>query len=327
MKVLVMYLAMCSSIVFPATSSRDKVEIRRIATCRIQSSWSSLTDTAEIVLPFHVPEFAKGVRNVFRRGDPVVISLGYNGNLVEEFSGYIAEVSATIPVVIKCEDEMMKLKYIKVNASYKSISLEAFIKAIVPGYKVDCAEIDLGTVRIQNGTAASALQLLKDKLKIYSYFKGKTLVVGKIYSDDSGSEIVKFGPRNRVLPDQNLMFINADAMRIKIEVVSYMPGGKTIKVEAGDKDGNESRFVHYNITDTTKLKALADEHYKSMKKDGYTGTFTAFAIPVVRHGQKVEMIDDDFKDREGKYHIDATVLTFSDNATIRREITLGRRAS
>lgn len=322
-----MYLAMCSSVIFPATASRGEVEIRRIATCKVESSWSSLTDTAEIVLPFHVKAFEQGVRNVFRRGDPITINLGYNGNLVEEFSGYISEVSATIPVVIKCEDEMMKLKYMKVNKSYKSVTLEKFIKDIAPGYTVDCAGIDLGAVRVQNGTAASALQMLKDKLKIYSYFKGKTLVVGKIYSDDPGLEVVKFGSRNRVLPDRNLMFVNADDMRLKIEIVSYMPGGKTIKLETGDKDGDVSRLVHYNITDTTKLKALADQHYKSMKKDGYTGTFTAFGIPVVRHGQKVEMVDDDFEDRQGKYYVDATVLTFSDNATIRRDITLGRRAS
>jgi len=320
-----MYLAMCSQLIFPATPSRAEIEIRRITSCKIESSWSSLTDTAEIVLPHNISDFAGGVRTLLRRDDPVIIRLGYNGELVEEFTGYISEVSATVPVVIRCEDEMIRLKYLKVNKSYKSVSLIQLISDIAPGYTTDCADITLGAVRLQNTTAAAVLQMLKDKQKIYSYFKGKTLVVGKIYTDDTTVPPVKFGFKRNIVSDTNLSFRNADDMRLKIEVVSYLPGGKTVKVNAGDPDGEESRFVHYNITDTATLQKLANDHYTQMKKDGFAGTFTAFGIPLVCHGQKVELLDEDYPDRSGRYYVDATQLTFAE-ATIRREITLGRRA-
>lgn len=321
-----MYLAMVSHIIFDKTALRSKVEIRRISSCKIESSWSSLTSTAEIVLPYNVLEFRSGIRDMFRRGDPVEIRLGYNGKLVTEFVGYISEVSATIPVVIKCEDDMIKLKDNKVNLSYKAVNLQQLAKDIAPGYTIDAADVDLGTVRFQKTTSAAVLQYLKDKLKIHSYFRGKTLVVGKIYSDDTAVAPVKLDFRRDVVSDSSLTYRHADDQRIKVEVVSYLKGGKTVKAESGDPDGVESRFVHYGITDEKKLKALADGHVKALKKDGYSGSLTAFGIPVVNHGQKVTLYDPRYTERSGTYYVDTTVLTFSDSPSIRRDITIGRRA-
>lgn len=321
-----MYLAICSQILFPATANRGDLEIRRVSTVKIESSWSSLTDTAEIHLPLNVPDFNYGVRELLHRGDPVTINLGYNGDLQEEFTGYISEVSAGIPVIIRCEDEMFKLKNIKVNRSYQSVDLKQLISDIAAGYDIDVTDLHLGAVRLEKTTVAEVLQLLKDK-QIHSYFKGKTLVVGKIYTDDASLPTVKFAWGRNMVNYDNLKFHVADDLKIKCVAVSYLPGGKTLEATVGDTDGVESRIAHYNVTDASKLKDLAQQDLDKLKVDGYSGSFSAFGIPVIRHGQKAEISNDQFPDRTGTYYCDATVLNLSDNASLRREITIGRRAS
>lgn len=100
-----MTLAMVSKIVFPETSIHGEIIIRKCNSVRIESSWELLTDTATIVLPRNVRDFDKlNVKQVFKKGDPVQIYLGYDENLLLEFEGFISEVSADIPIKIKCDD-------------------------------------------------------------------------------------------------------------------------------------------------------------------------------------------------------------------------------
>ena len=320
-----MYLAMAAQILFPKTDNRGELEIRRIASAKIESSWSSLTDTAEIHLPLNVPEFNKGVRELLHRGDPVIINLGYNGDLTEEFRGYITEASAGIPVIIKCEDEMFKLKTIQVNKSYASVGLKKLIADIAPGYDTDIMDLHLGAVRLEKTNVAQVLQLLKDK-QIYSYFKGKILVVGKTYTDDSTLPIVKYAWGTNMANFDNLKFHVAEDLKIKCVAVSYLPGGKTLEATVGDLDGAESRIAHYNITDKNQLKTLAQQDLDRIKVDGYTGSFTAVSIPRISHGQKANIANDQFPDRTGTYYCDATVLDYAENVGMHREITIGRKA-
>jgi hypothetical protein len=321
-----MYAAICCQLIFPATVNRKQLEIWRVSTVKVESSWSSLTDQAEIHLPLNVPDFNNGVRELLHRGDPVTINAGYNGNMLQEFTGYITEVSAGIPVVIRCEDEMFKLKSIKVNKSYNSVGLQQLISDIVPGYTTDAMDLHLGAVRLEKTNAAAVLQLLKDK-QIYAYFKGQTLVVGKVYSEDTSTAAIKFTWGRNMVNYDNLKFHVAEDLKIKCVAVSYLPGGKTLEMSVGDEDGVESRIAHYNVTDKTLLKTLAQQDYDKLKVDGYSGSFTAFDIPFIRHSEKAQITNDQFPDRTGTYYCDSTVLTLSDSGYLHREITIGKKAS
>ena len=112
-------------ITLPATDNRGELILKKIQSVRIESSWKRLTDTAEITLPRKAIHLDQGkvkvsfkqVKEWFRRGDPVLIELGYNGNYEIEFAGYITHVSADIPIKIKLEDEMYQLKKLPVHIS------------------------------------------------------------------------------------------------------------------------------------------------------------------------------------------------------------------
>src|SRR3982750_1108876 len=78
-------------------------------------SWKNLTQTAIIKL-----HNISGLIGAIKEGDVVEIYAGYdNEPLVQEFVGYVSEISPTIPVEIKCEDEMWKLRQETVSGSWK----------------------------------------------------------------------------------------------------------------------------------------------------------------------------------------------------------------
>lgn len=81
-----MTLALNCKIVFSANERRSGIILTQVTEIVVESSWKLLTDTAEIVIPRKVKFFDKNnVREVFRQGDFVTISFGYNGINVEEF--------------------------------------------------------------------------------------------------------------------------------------------------------------------------------------------------------------------------------------------------
>ncbi|PWA10976.1 hypothetical protein [Flavobacterium laiguense] len=320
-----MTLAMVSKIVFPETSVHGEIVIRKCNSVRIESSWELLTDTAVIVLPRNVKDFDKlNVKTIFKKGDPVEIYLGYDENLLLEFTGFISEVSADIPVKIKCDDYMYLLKKHSVNISMRSTKLGDLIKSIIPpGIEYDVADINIGTKRFPNTTAAKILEELQGN-NIYSYFKGKKLIVGKIYSDDA-SEPVVFNFTKNVI-DNALQYKNKEDVIIKIIANSTLPKGKKLKVEFGDDFGTEQNLSYYNITLEAELLKLAKADYEKFKVDGFEGHINVFGIPSVTHGMKAQILSYQYPDRKGLYFIKKVVKEFDDSPKYHQIIDLDKKA-
>jgi len=323
-----MTLAMCAKLIFPATEKRDyNITLRKVESVEINSSWKLLTDTAIIRIPRNVEDFKKeNVREVFSPGDPVEIWLGYDGDdkMIKEFSGYIVSASADIPIEIKCQDKMYELKRHSVNYAMKTTKLVDLIKAIVPeGMDIDVADFDLSKQRFPNTTAAQVLERLQES-NIYSYFKGDTLVVGKIYTDDT-EEPVNFN-FNRNVVDNKLQYRLKDEILVFIKAISTLPRGRQITAEFGDKGGVNQNLSYYNIDSKDELLKLCKLDYEKYKQDGYQGDLTAFGIPSVRHGMKARVISETYPDRDGTYWIKRVTKTFSRDG-YRQIINLDQRAS
>ena len=119
-----MVLAMNCKITFPPTERhKETFVLKKVISVNIESSWKYLTDKATIELPRKsIPLFAENNRTNYyshkeyiKQGDPIKIELGYNGNLEQEFVGYITQIMDGIPVIMKLEDEMYQLKKQAVN--------------------------------------------------------------------------------------------------------------------------------------------------------------------------------------------------------------------
>ena len=319
---------MIVKLVFPATENRDyAITIRRVEGVTIESSWELLTDLATITIARNVRFFNKReVREVFRNGDPVEIWMGYDKeeNLIKEFEGYITSVSADIPIEIKCEDKMFELKKHNVNYAMKTTQLKDLIAAVIPeGINTDVADMEISKERFPNTTTAKVLEKLQES-NIYSYFKGQTLVVGKIYSDDIEEPVIFNFAQNVI--DNNLRYRLKEDILVLIKATSTLPKGQKITAQYGDPEGVVQTLSYYPISDKSVLLEKCKQDYEKFKVDGYKGDMTIFGIPSMQHGMKAEVISDIYPDRNGTYWIKSLSKTFNRNG-YRQTLNLDQRAA
>lgn len=314
--------AMTGKIVFPANDGREAFEVRRFSECRIESSWKSLTDTAEIIIPRKVKDFDRlNVSEWFREGDPVEIWLGYDGNLELEFQGYIKKVPAGIPVVISCEDEMYLLKRLTVSVSKEDCTLPQLLREIAPGYTIVCDEVKLGAVRYSK---VSPSQILEDLQKqgLYCWFEGKELHAFNVSKSDidpvdiqlerTAAESLKQREIEKTLVIMSL--IRKKGTKLRVEV-GDQPAGKRITREISGIDISES-----------ELKAEAQKLYDLAKLPGLDGDLTLWGVPRVQHGCRVNLTSALYPEKNGSYYLDAVTKSFSQQG-YRQVCKLGRKAS
>ncbi|MNS21778.1 hypothetical protein D3C72_535480 [compost metagenome] len=318
---------MTGKLTFPAWQDTEgkPMVIRKFTAVHIDQTFKQITQFAEITMPRNVKTFDKNnVREIFRKGDPVIIELGYDGNDVEEFRGYIDRVSSDIPIVIRVEDEMYKARKIPVNYTAKNISLPNLLKKIAPGYEIDALDVKLGDVRYSKKLLGDVLEDIKSKLKLHTYFIGKKLVCGKYYTEKSGSNIPLFDlERNTV--NNSLNYKNKEDVVVKIDAHSITADGKKVTFSLGEVGGDHLKLQYYNVKVKAELEKKVRLDYERATRGGFTGSFTAFGKPRVSFGEKCNLQSAVYPDRNGQYYVEGTVIDFNDQG-FRREIKLGGSA-
>lgn len=318
-----MSLVMCSRVTFPASRGREELNIFTVSEVKIESSWKMLTGTAEIVFPRKTRDFReKDINELFREGDPVEVLLGYNGDLYTEFTGYVTTVSAGIPVKLRCEDEMFALKRKTVNVSLQSTTLEKLLKAIAPGYDVECYDVEIGSVRYSGVTAAQVLEDITRKTGLRACFIDGVLHCGKISGERPGQKPVNvFLEKNAV--SEELNNTNNGEVKIQVKAVSILKGGKKLEVNVGDSGGTTKRLSYVGITVKAELEKRAMEDLERLKKRTREGSIVLFGLPRVISGQAVKVTSEICPGLNGTYHAGKVTKEFSDNATYRQKIELG----
>lgn len=323
-----MELAMNAHITFTSAATGKVVSLRKPSACKIESSWKLLTDIASITLAKQVRDFDNTqVSEVFRRGDKVNVQLGYNGILLDEYSGYITTVSADAPIEIKLEDNMWKLKQVPVNISLNKTTLNKLLAAIVPTeFNIDAVEFNIGSVRFANMTVATVLDKIKSEFGLYSYFVNDTLVCGKIY-EDNNEAVVQINLDKWALPEHSLKFKKAEDQFIKVKAISTLTDGTKVEAEYGDEGGDEQQLTYFNIESKATLKELAKNDYNRLKVDKLEGDFTTFGQPNLKHGQKIELISDINKELNGIYFVESVSKDFDSSPQFHQRVTIGGKAA
>ena len=329
MRHLIMIAAIVTQITFAATAYRPEMVIRQVNAVGGESSWKAQTDTCTIVLPRNTITFDRyKVETLFKRGDKVKVEMGINGTYAVEFEGYISEgVSADIPVVIKCQDEMWKLKQLPVNVSMRAgAKLPDLIKKILPSYSADVLEIDLPAdlLRFSNTTVAEVLEKIKSATGLPSYFQNGKLIVAKVYADNSTTHEIDL---DGYIVANALKYRKAEDRKIKVKAVSTNKGGKKVTVEVGDEGGEMRQLSYTGITDEKTLKILAERELAKYKVDGYEGTIECFANVTAQHGDKLKIKSSkSYPDRDGTYYVDARKWKMDDSPQYHVTLEVGPKA-
>ena len=309
-------------IIFPAHNGRQAFKVRRFSECKIESSWKSLTDTAEIVLPRKVKDFDRmKVSEWLREGDPVEIWLGYDGNLELEFSGYVKTVPAGIPLLITCEDEMYKLKRNTISVSVKDCTLKQLLQKVAPGYTVVCEDTKLGNVRYSKVSPSQVLEDLQ-KQGIYSWYLNKEL---HAFGRSKGTE-PPVGVKLEHTAGESLKQKPIEDTLVIMSLIRKK--GKKLRVEVGDKNAGKRLIKEISGIEITEaeMKREAEKMYTDAKQPGLDGDVTLFGVPRVRHGSQINLSSALYPEKDGTYYVDAVTKLFA-RSGYRQSCKLGNKVA
>ncbi len=305
----------------------------------INSSWENLTDTAKITIPKNIrfkkdgiftDAITSGPDALWKRGDLVSLSLGYDDNNANLFTGVITKISPKFPMEFECQDNMYVLKQTTIPRYSKSnVTLNQLIGDILPsGYEFETEDITLGKFIISSASVAEVLDYLKKKFGITSYFKNGVLYSGFAYKSATIDTIATgtlkvFDFNKNIIDASNLEYIRDDDTNLKVTAINILPNNTRESVTVGDNLGEQRTLYFYDVT-TSELNSLANEALTKYKYEGFTGSFLTFLQPTVQHGEAIQLIDNTIPDRNGVYLVKRVITRFGQGGG-RQEIHLDRK--
>ncbi len=305
-----------------------KYRFKQVTNVEIERTSRLLVDTARIEMPLSFTLENKQrltTEKAIKRGDKVLVQLGYDGDLQSEFSGYVTNVKAARDkTIIECEDNGFLMRKSIDNKAFGKTTLKEILRYVAGQCGVllsgEIADVNFEKFVLRNVTGLKVLNKLKDDYGLTAFFDydGK-LYVGLAYTYKTG-EITYDLQKNVIRSD--LEFKDADDTKIKIHAISILRDNTRLEIELGDNDGELRTLYFYNITSQSELKKLAEQEMDRLKYTGYRGSLTAFGLPVVKFGMTATIKDSNYPQREGKYYVESVKVRFGQNG-FRRVVELG----
>lgn len=296
----------------------------------VVSSWKMLTDTAMIKLPANI-KFDEGVdkgdslRTITDHipfGAEVKIQLSANGDPETIFEGFVTEVISKVPIVLKCEDQMFKLKQGPVSDSGKDQKLKGLLSKHFSGIDTNAIDMELGNYEIDNITQAQILKQIQSDFGVYSFFRNGKLTVGKQY--DSSTEKVHIYDLDKDIIEESLEYKTADQIKVSVLATSEQPDGEKVEVKVGDTGGEQRTLNYYNLPEA-ELKASAESELERYVYDGWRGDITVLGLQIVKHGDLVRLkYKSENVDKSSDYYVTQVTSTFGVGG-FRQKIELGIR--
>lgn len=277
-----------------------------------ESSWENLTDMATLTLPRKLQwqgrELATGEDPLIKVGDPVNLQLGYDGNNQNVFEGYVTKLDVEVPLTVHCQDAMWLLKQKTYTLSYRDAKLSDVLQDILPSILPFVApDVRLGQLRLSKVTAAQVLSELKKKFYVTSWFRDGTLYSGLNIQDElQKTHLLNF---HRNVVENNLEFVRAEDVKIKLKVISILPNNQKLELEFGEDEG-EQRTLHVFDMKEKEINFFAEQQIERLKYTGYRGSLTTFLQPTVRHGDYVQLTDPLYPERNGSYLVKRVTTSF-----------------
>jgi hypothetical protein len=261
---------------------------------------------------------------IFKDNDAVTIKLGYNGELQEEFRGFVKRCNLDMPLEVECEGYIRKLRLnvsITANLSKgKKIKdlLEQICKPV--GIEVQCmVDFTLYGRNLVNANGVKVLEEIKkcsDNTLTIFFIKPDVLWCGLVYAPTFKKSDVFGLPQVDYRLGYNVVKDNSLKERFPSEEVQILYNGKlatgdSVRTASDNKTAKRKiQTLLNNVHDDTWLKKFANEKADQMNYTGYEGNINAFLQPFALPGYKANIVDARYPKRNGLYLIENTTVTF-----------------
>lgn len=286
----------------------------------ITSSWEMLTDTATMTIPrklrfvkdgVAVKNIISGDNSLFKRGDAASFVMGYVGQVASRFDGYLSGIQPNNPLVFDFQDAMYLLKQKGIEKySEKGLTLTQLITDIVEDavpFNIN-QDFEIGKYAIKSSPVSAVLEHLKKNYGITSYVRDGTLQVGLAYDLTTPQKVIDIDMEKFVINDGNLTYQREDDQLIKVKAISIYPDNTRKEVVTGDAAGGNLTLYFYDVPEAD-LEILANEKLEKMKYTGFTGSFTTFINPIIKHGDAVRLKTTKRPDAEGVYLVKRVITS------------------
>lgn len=316
------YLNMNARITIGDIAKGKAIVVKAISEFDIEESVSETSDKATITLARNYELLAgKPILEYIRSGMPVKIECGYNGDLQTEFTGFIQPngIDASYPIVLRC-DELQDFRQNNWKESWRDISLKSLLQKIAPGYTIECADVQLGKLQLNNVSTYQVLEELKKNWGFFSNIHDKILHVG--FSYDFSSSYTKrhdYILGKNVRDNSKLKFTTEDDYNVQVKVIVHQPDGKKLEIKAGSKEADAS-VKTYDAGPMGKAAAeqIATAQLKKVLYSGFKGSIEGFGTPRTHAGDSIRIINQVQPEQNGTYLVEKVKISYKD-AEIRRE--------
>jgi hypothetical protein len=267
------------------------------------------------------------------------------GGMRTVFRGFVKRVNLGMPLEIECEGYVRCLRLgLNVTANYKSTTAGTLLKLVEgakcvggnldgqnAGIKVVVADdIELINVRVPNNNGVEIVDAVKrlsqGTLNVF-FINPTTLWCGLVYTPvRSGKDPWGLGTANYRL-GWNVMKDNSLKMRTPVERVQVLFGGtfatgEKVMTASDDKTAQQKMKAVFNhVGNTGDMKVMAQEKQEELNYEGYEGSINAFLQPWCAPGWIVNIVDDRYKKRNGRYIVEGTEVQYGlRGARIRVEV-------
>lgn len=314
---------------------------------RVTRSMHSLADAAWITIPSIAVIRNNGeaapvtvtTASKFAEGNPVVINLGYNGVLNEEFRGFVKRIGTGMPLVVECEGYVRELR---LNVNYSSGSAahtvsttakELLLNAVAgTDISVLCpVDFKLQNFYVQNADGLKICDYVKqcsDHVLNLFFLEPTVLFCGLVYTPCAEGTNPFSLPTVNYRLGWNVIKDNGLKERIPVEKVQFFYNGKLasgLAIHTHSKDvgtKNKMTKLQNNVPDVTTLQGFAQEKAYMANYSGYEGRINAFLNPYALPGYRANIVDARYPQRNGVYLIESTDVTFGLRGA-RRSVEIG----
>ena len=298
----------------------DKVEIHK--------SVEQLADTAVITLPASQYNQALQVEEKLKRGDGVIIKLGYEETGMElEFEGWLQRISTDgCNIKLHCEDDLFLFRREMPNEVLKNVTLEELLKKVINsfgiGLTLDCTySWTYQKFVINNATGFDVLKKVQEECgadiyvddKLHVHPPGEKIGEERIY--DISLNVEK----------EDLTYRRAEDNKVMVVVKALMPDGTVKEIETGSTGGDKIE-VKCATSDEDSMKERGELEVKRRTYDGYEGSITGWLIPMCNPADAVTIKDKDYPYKNGTYFVNSVTTEFGKQGGSRK-IDLGFRLS
>ena len=292
----------------------------------IHKSVDLLADTAVVTVPGVVYNQSLDIEDKVSTGDPIIIRLGYDDNLVTEFEGYLQRIDTDDNSLrFNCEDAIYLTRRPVRDRQFNRISLKKVVEYCLSeiGMKeLNCTyDIVYEKFVIKNATAYDVLKKLQEDTKANIYMNGVELNIHPAYTEKGGDVFCDFAIN---IESSDLKYRNKDDRRFEVIVEGIGLDGKKKTVTVGTTGGERRTVKIFNVMDEATLRQRGMEELKYLTYDGYEGNIIGWLIPFVEATYSAHIHDREYEYKTGSYYVVSVTTTFDEHGGVRK-IALGHK--